>query len=644
MTHSERPSMPHPEHAFSPEHKAGLYEAIYRRRDIRSFLPDPVPVETLATILRAAHHAPSVGFMQPWNFLLVASPETKRRVHDLFALENQAASVYYPDGRRQEYLSLKLAGILDAPVNLCVTCDPTRGGPHVLGRNSIPETDVYSTATAVENLWLAARAEGVGVGWVSILKNAALREILGIPPHVIPVAYLCLGYVEAFGDEPELQRVGWANRYPLSGLVYYERWGQHRDDLWPSLPGILRRAERQAGMNRVIDTITRIGPLDGSAQAAATARQGRLTKPAGSLGRLEALAIQIAGITGHPAPTVARKVVIVMAGDHGVTAEGVSAYPADVTPQMVLNFLRGGAAINAFAAQVGARVVVVDVGVATEVRHPDLISRRVVPGTANMATGPAMTREQALAAINVGIDVVADEIARGLDLVALGEMGIGNTTAASALTAALTRTPVALVTGHGTGIDEARWQHKVAVIERALATNAPDPSDPLDVLAKVGGLEIAGLVGVILGAAAARVPVIVDGFISGSAALVACELAPAVAPYLIAGHVSVERGHRVILERLGLTPLLDLDLRLGEGTGATLAMAIVEAALRAHHEMATFAEAGVSERTDDPDAAAPPTPADTAIDLSTVTRGDDSQADRFGHGHVRRAPGRQDIP
>ena len=599
MTQDLHQQMPHPEHAFAPEHRAGVYEAIYRRRDIRSFLPDRVPDDTLATILRAAHHAPSVGFMQPWNFLLLASPETKQRVHNLFAQENQAASVFYPDGRRNHYMSLKLAGILDAPVNLCVTCDPTRGGPHVLGRNSIPETDVYSTATAVQNLWLAARAEGVGVGWVSLLKNASLRNVLGIPAHIIPVAYLCLGYVEAFGDEPELQRVGWANRYPLSDLVYVEQWGQRAHPLWPSLPQMLRGAERKSGMKRILDTMMTIRPLDTAARAAAQARQQRLTKPAGSLGRLEALAIQIAGITGNPAPTVERKAVIVMAGDHGVTAEGVSAYPADVTPQMVLNFLRSGAAINAIATQAGARVVVVDVGVATEVTHPDLISRKVAPGTANMAVGPAMTRAQTLAAINVGLDVVEAEIERGLDLLAIGEMGIGNTTAASAITAAITRTPAAIVTGNGTGIDEEQRLHKVAIIERALAVNTPDPSDPLDVLAKVGGLEIAGLVGVILGAAAARVPVIVDGFITGSAALIATELCPAITPYLIAGHTSVERGHRVILERLDLAPLLDLQLRLGEGAGATLAMNIIEAALAAHREMATFAEAGVSERHED---------------------------------------------
>lgn len=361
---------------------------------------------------------------------------------------------------------------------------------------------------------------------------------------------------------------------------------------------IVRRslAERGEHMRRLEEIIAAIAPLDEGAAAAARERQQQLTKPAGSLGRLEELAIQLAGIIGQALPQVERKAVIVMAGDHGVTAEGVSAYPAEVTPQMVHNFLHGGAAINALAREVGARVIVVDVGVASDIQHPLLVSRKVARGTANMAVGPAMTREQALAAIVVGLDVVEAEIAQGLDLVATGEMGIGNTTAASAITAALAGVPVALVTGSGTGINDEQRAHKIAVIERALAVNTPDARDALDVLAKVGGLEIAGLVGVMLGAAARRVPIVVDGFISGAAALVAARLCPAVTHYLIAGHASVERGHRVVLDRLGLAPLLDLELRLGEGTGAALAMGIISAALRTHREMATFAEAGVSER------------------------------------------------
>lgn len=349
-------------------------------------------------------------------------------------------------------------------------------------------------------------------------------------------------------------------------------------------------------MQRILDTIAAVQPLDASAMEQSRQRQQQLTKPAGSLGRLEELAIQLAGITGQVRPAIQRKSVVVMAADHGVTAEGVSAYPAAVTPQMVYNFLRGGAAINALARHANASVTVVDIGVAADLQHPDLVVHKVAYGTANMASGPAMTRDQAVEAIIFGIEIMEHLAQEGVDLVATGEMGIGNTTASSAVTAAITGVPIAAVTGHGTGISDEQLVHKVQVIERALACNRPDPTDPLDVLAKVGGLEIAGLVGVILAAAARRVPVVVDGFISGAAALVAVGLCPAARNHLIAGHTSVERGHRVILNRLGLTPLLDLELRLGEGTGATLAMHIIEAATRAHDEMATFAEAGVSER------------------------------------------------
>jgi nicotinate-nucleotide--dimethylbenzimidazole phosphoribosyltransferase len=359
------------------------------------------------------------------------------------------------------------------------------------------------------------------------------------------------------------------------------------------LNGLFERIKRE---RIVMLTLPTISSLDLISQSAARARQDTLTKPPGSLGRLEELSIQLAAITGQPRPSVARKAVIVMAGDHGVTAEGVSAYPAEVTPQMVLNFLRGGAAINVLARQTGARVVVVDIGVASDLApQPGLEIRKVACGTRNMALGPAMTRAQAEEAVTIGMQVVEAEIAKGLDLVATGDMGIGNTTASAAIVAVLAGQPTARVTGRGTGVDDAGLSRKVAVIERALALNQPNSHDPLDVLSKVGGLEIAGLVGVILGAAAKRLPVVIDGFISGAAALVAVTLMPEVKPYLIAAHQSVEVGHRILLEHLGLRPLLDLDLRLGEGTGAALAFHLVEAAARILNEMATFEEARVSE-------------------------------------------------
>jgi nicotinate-nucleotide--dimethylbenzimidazole phosphoribosyltransferase len=324
-------------------------------------------------------------------------------------------------------------------------------------------------------------------------------------------------------------------------------------------------------MDKLQSIINRIRPLDQEAMRQAQARQDNLTKPQGSLGLLEELSVKVAGIQGLARPRISDKVIITMAGDHGVAAEGVSLFPQEVTAQMVYNFLRGGAAINVLARHVGARVVVVDLGVATELEpHPELLAKKVAYGTKNMAQGPAMSREEAIQSIEAGIEIVKSELSRGMDIVGTGDMGIGNTTPSSAIVAALTGAPVADVTGRGTGIDDEQLAHKVETIERALAVNRPDPADPLDVLAKVGGLEIGGIVGVVLGAAAHRRPVVIDGFISGAGALVAAGLAPQVKDYLIAAHLSVELGHRLVLERLGLIPLLNLNLRLGEGTGAAL--------------------------------------------------------------------------
>jgi nicotinate-nucleotide--dimethylbenzimidazole phosphoribosyltransferase len=349
-------------------------------------------------------------------------------------------------------------------------------------------------------------------------------------------------------------------------------------------------------VSKLRQIIRQIEPLDAEAMRRVQARQDTLTKPQGSLGRLEALSIQVAGITGQALPKIEDKVVVTMVGDHGVTAEGVSAYPSEVTTQMVYNFLRGRAAINVLARHVGARVVVVDIGVAQELEsHSDLVSRKVALGTRNMAHGPAMSSAEAIRAVEVGIEVVERELVKGMDIVGTGDMGIGNTTSSSAIVAAFTGAPVAQVTGRGTGIGDKQLQQKIEVIERALMVNRPDPADALDVLAKVGGFEIGGIAGVILGAAAHHIPVILDGFISGAGALIAVGVAPQVRDYLIAAHRSVEVGHSLVLERLGLKPLLDLDMRLGEGTGAALGISLVEAAVKVLNEMATFAEAGVSE-------------------------------------------------
>ncbi|MEW6269247.1 MAG: nicotinate-nucleotide--dimethylbenzimidazole phosphoribosyltransferase [Thermodesulfobacteriota bacterium] len=320
------------------------------------------------------------------------------------------------------------------------------------------------------------------------------------------------------------------------------------------------------------------------------------TKPRGSLGRLEEIACRVAAMRGDDRPPPPVKAIVVMAADHGVAAEGVSAYPQEVTRQMLRNFVQGGAAINVLARRVGARVVPVDMGVAGEPEAlPGVRLHRIAAGTANFAVGPAMRDEEARAALDVGVALARELALDGVTLVGIGEMGIANSTSASALATVLTGAPVDAVTGRGTGVDDAGWRRKVDVVRRAIRCNRPDPANALDVLAKLGGFEIAGLAGVVVGAASERVPVLVDGLIAAAAALVATRLAAGARDYLLASHRSVEPGHAPLLEALGLEPLLDLGLRLGEGTGAALAMGLVDASLHLLHEMASFSAAGVSD-------------------------------------------------
>lgn len=350
-------------------------------------------------------------------------------------------------------------------------------------------------------------------------------------------------------------------------------------------------------MKLLKETISKIKEPNRNTEELARRRLDSLTKPPGSLGLLEDIAYRLAGIQDRTIPELPReKTVIVLAGDHGVTDEGVSAFPQKVTPQMVFNFLRGGAGINVLARQVGARVIVADIGVAGEhLEYEGLISCRVKSGTENFVLGPAMSREEAIQAIEAGINLVTQQIQHPLALVGTGEMGIGNTTPSSAILAVFSGLNPIEVTGRGTGIDNTSLQHKAQVIARAIQVNRPNPKDGLDVLTKVGGLEIAGLTGVILGCAARQIPVVIDGFISGAAALVAQSIAPISREYMFASHLSGEPGHRLMLELLGLKPMLHLEMRLGEGTGAALAFHLLEAAVRIIKEMATFEEAGVSQ-------------------------------------------------
>jgi nicotinate-nucleotide--dimethylbenzimidazole phosphoribosyltransferase len=571
-------------HALPPADVDALYRVVAQRRDVRTgFRPDPVDDEVLTRVLSAAHQGPSVGLSQPWDFILLHDREVRRRVQRLAQAQQEVFAAGLPGPRARAFRALKVEAILDTPVNIVVTCDPTRGGRHVLGRHAQPQVAAYSAACAVQNLWLAARAEGLGVGWVSFFDERELAGTLGLPAHLDVIAYLCLGHVEEFPPAPELVLSGWARRRPLAWAVHDGQWGRR------GLPGA-------PPVSLLADTTSAIGPLDAEAVSQARDRQQALTKPAGSLGVLEDVSVQLAGLAGEcPPPLPEPAVVAVFAADHGVHAQGVTPWPQEVTAQMVANFLASGAVVNAIAAQAGADVCVVDVGVAADLpAAPGLLPRKIRPGTADMTAGPAMSRAEAERAVEVGIETARDLVATGHNCLLTGDMGIANTTASAALIAAFTGADPEQVTGRGTGIDDPTWQRKVEVVRRALDRHQPDPADPLGVLAAVGGLEHAALAGFILGGAALRVPVVLDGVIACAAALAARALAPDAVAGLLAGHLSTEPGARRALDALGLRPLLDLGLRLGEGSGAVLALPVVAAAARVLREVATFDSAGVS--------------------------------------------------
>ncbi|MCD2188375.1 5,6-dimethylbenzimidazole synthase [Actinomycetospora soli] len=623
-----------------------LYRVLSARRDVRTgFTAEPVDDAALRRVLAAAHTAPSVGFSQPWDFLVVRDAGLRDELADLAAAQRAAFAASLPAARARAFAGLKVEAIREAPLGVVVTCDPTRGGRHVLGRATQPRMAAHSVAGAVQNLWLAARAEGLGVGWVSFFREremaALLGDRVGLPQHLEIVAYLCLGHVSAFADGPELETAGWARRRPLEWAVHEGRWGAH------------------PGGDALDDALTACAALStADGETAARERLTRMTVPPGALGQVAELGVRLSGLAGScPPPVPEPAVVAVFAGDHGVHAQGVTPWPQDVTHQMVANFLAGGAAVNAFAHQVGAEVVVVDVGVAAPLDEaPGLLPRKVRPGTADMTVGPAMSREEARAAVVAGVEVARDLVAAGNRLLVTGDMGIANTTASAALVSAFTGASPEVVTGRGTGIDDAMLARKAAVVRTALSRHGllPDapssPSteghpqsdrategplrpgrggpaavgegrppadrptegplrpgrggqavadDPLGALAAVGGLEIAGIAGLLLGGAALRTPVVVDGVVAGAAALVAAALAPTASQAWIAGHRSVEPAHTLALTHLGLEPVLDLGMRVGEGTGALLAAPLVAAAARALAEVATFDSAGVAEKTEE---------------------------------------------
>ncbi|MEU9302297.1 nicotinate-nucleotide--dimethylbenzimidazole phosphoribosyltransferase [Streptomyces sp. NPDC048269] len=572
--------------AYDDAEREAVLRVMRERRDIRKgFRTDPIPHEVLLRVLEAAHTAPSVGHSQPWDFVVIRSAETRRTMHELAQRQREAYANSLPKARAKQFKELKIEAILDTPVNIVVTADPTRGGRHTLGRHTQPQMAPYSSALAVENLWLAARAEGLGVGWVSFFDEREMVRELGLPEHLEVVAYLCVGYVDEFPEEPELAQAGWSQRRPLAWVVHEETYGRR------ALPG-------EEPHDLLSETVASIRPLDAKALGEAWERQKRMTKPAGALGMLEIISAQLSGLSRVcPPPIPEPAAVAIFAGDHGVHAQGVTPWPQEVTTQMVANFLGGGAVCNAFANQVGAEVCVIDVGVAGDLpATPGLLPRKVRPGTADLSTGPAMTREEAIAAIEVGIETARDLVAAGNKALLTGEMGIANTTVSAALISVFTGVDPAEVTGRGTGINDETHARKVEVVRRALELHQPDPADPIGVLAAIGGLEHAAIVGLVLGGASLRTPVILDGVSAGAAALVARAIAPEALSACIAGHRSAEPGHVAALNKLGLRPLVDLDLRLGEGTGALLALPLVQSAARAMHEVATFDSAGVTEK------------------------------------------------
>ncbi|WNM34018.1 nicotinate-nucleotide--dimethylbenzimidazole phosphoribosyltransferase [Streptomyces sp. Li-HN-5-11] len=571
---------------YDEAEREAVLKVMRERRDIRNgFRNDPIPHEVLLRVLEAAHTAPSVGHSQPWDFVVIRSADTRRAMHELAMRQRDAYAKSLPKGRAKQFKELKIEAILDTPVNIVVTADPTRGGRHTLGRHTQPQMAPYSAALAVENLWLAARAEGLGVGWVSFFDEREMVRALGLPEHLEVIAYLCVGYVDEFPDEPELMQAGWSKRRPLSWVVHEETYGRR------ALPG-------EEPHDLLAETVAQIRPLDAKALGEAWERQKRMTKPAGALGMLEIISAQLSGLSRQcPPPIPEPAAVAIFAGDHGVHAQGVTPWPQEVTAQMVANFLGGGAVCNAFAGQVGAEVCVVDVGVAADLpATPGLLPRKIRGGTSDMTTGPAMTREEAKKAIEVGIETARDLVAAGNKALLTGEMGIANTTASAALIAVFTGADPSEVTGRGTGINDETLARKTEVVRRALELHQPDPADPIGVLAALGGFEHAAMVGLLLGGASLRTPVILDGVSAGAAALVARAIAPEVLAACIAGHRSAEPGHVAALNKLGLRPLVDLDLRLGEGTGALLALPLVQSTARAMHEVATFDSAGVTEK------------------------------------------------
>ena len=562
---------------------------------MRHFLPDPIDPALLQRLLQAAHWAPSVGFMQPWRFIRITDPTLRSAIHDLVDAERLRTSELL-GARKNEFMRLKVEGILDCGELLVAALMDNREH-HVFGRRTLPEMDLASVSCAIQNLWLAARAEGIGVGWVSLFDPLALRRLLGIPRGAKPVAILCMGHVAAFYPKPMLEMERWACRQQLQDLVFENSWHEDPAPLAPSTlgPASLHRTPTSTSGNLPMMSFA-IKPLCHDLAAAVQHKIDQKTKPLGALGALEQIALQIGLIQNTLTPTLQHPTLMVFAGDHGITQEGVSPYPQEVTLQMVMNFLNGGAAINVFCRQHGIRLAIVDAGVNHQFApHPDLIDVKIGFGTRNVLIEPAMSAAQCNAALQQGALLVRREALKGCNIIGFGEMGIGNTSSAALLMSRLCGLPVADCVGRGTGLDEAGLAHKRHVLEQA-NQRYPFDLDPMQVLATFGGFEIAMMVGALLQGAQSGMVLLIDGFIVSAALLVAAKIAPAILEYCVFAHCSNEAGHLRLLDHFQAKPLLGLGMRLGEGTGAAVAYPLLVSAVHFLNDMASFESAGVSDR------------------------------------------------
>jgi nicotinate-nucleotide--dimethylbenzimidazole phosphoribosyltransferase len=552
---------------FSDDERASIYRVIAERRDIRRFRPDEVDDETLTRVLSAAHSAPSVGLMQPWRFIVIREDSTRIAVRHVAQRERMRQAERF-DERARQFLDQKIEGIVDAPIGVCVCCDHGRPDVEILGRGTIPETDVYSTSCAIENLWLAARGEGLGVGWVSFYQPDDLREILDIPRSVDPIAYLCIGWPDERPTRPGLESAAWASRMPLSDVVMIGGWQTAEPP--PKAPPYTP---------------------DRSAVTAVRDRLDQLVKPAGSLGALEVITERWASVTGSPPPGDLRAGVLVCAADHGHTSGGTSLFGSTVSTQVAAAAARGQSAVSVLARRGNHALVVADIGLHGPTPE-GVRDCKVAAGSGDMTTGDALTMAQVEQASQAGAMLAQELIDAGCACVVLGEIGIGNTATSAAIVSALTGEPPTRTVGRGTGLDSAGIDRKRAAVASALERSRAG-NDPDALFVVFGGLELAALAGAATRAAELRTPVVIDGYATGAAALCAVRKTRAVGEALIASHRSAEPGHDLVLRELGLEPLLDLRLRLGEASGALLALPLIAAAGALFREMSTFDESGV---------------------------------------------------